>query len=384
MSDEMKAALEALGVKFNGTLETMVARMKAVEDSNFEKRMKALEDAETLSRRSDAAAISKSAGQTLVESDSFKSLIRNGEIKLAKGQTISVDMTKNTILGNSTGASGGPLVPPDRQPGIVPGAFRTLRVVEALPSGTTTSNMVEYAQEASYTNSAAETSEGEAKPESVLTFTLVDAPVRTIATFLRASRQILSDASALASYIDARLRHGVLQRLETQVISGNGVTPNLAGMLKSGNFTAYTAVTGDNGFDSVNRAKYQVLATDFEADTVILNPADWGAMERTKQGTGGDGAYVGSIAASYVAGGLASAVLWGLRVVLSNSVSAGTFIVLASTAVQVFLRDDVTVNVYEQDADNVTKNLITILAEMRAAFCVYRPQAIVSGALTAA
>lgn len=384
MDETLKAALAEIGTKFEAALNALAQKMSKLEDDKLTQRLRALEEAAELARVNQPAnaAGAKSVGQAIVESEGFKSLMRNGEIRLGKGQVVSVQVTKNTILGNVTGASGGPLVPPDRQPGIVPGAFRTLRVVEALPSGTTTSNMIEYAQEASFSNAAVETSEGESKPESTLTFTLVDAPVRTIPTFLRASKQILSDASALQSYIDARLRHAVLQRLETQVISGNGTTPNLAGMLKSGNFTGFTPVTGENGFDSVNRAKYEVIATDFEADTVILNPADWGAMERTKQGTEGDGAYVGSIAAGYVAGGLASAVLWGLRVVLSNSVTAGTFIVLASTAVQVFVRDDVTVNVYEQDADNVTKNLVTILAEMRAAFCVYRPAAIVSGPLT--
>lgn len=385
--DEIQKALTdglaSVSTKFEASIAKLLERMEAIDAAKAEERLVALEQKAALADNAGTvrAAVTKSIGQQVIENTEYKAYLAAG----AKGKTprFAVEV-KNTIIGNVTGASGGPLVQPDRQPGIIPGAFRTLRVVEALPTGRTDSNMVEYVREASYTNSAAEVSEGEAKPESVLTFEQVDAPVRTIATFIRATKQILADASGLQSYIDARLRYGVLLRLETQVIAGNGTSPNLSGMLDGGNFTAFTPETGENEFDAINRAKYAVIATDFEADTVILNPADWGAMERRKTGAQGDGAYLSAISAAYVSGGLTVSTLWGLRVVLSNTITAGTFIVLASSAVQVFVRDDVVVEIFEQDADNVTKNLLTIRAEMRAAFCVYRVAAIQSGLLIAA
>lgn len=373
MEEMIKSALDALGVKFD-------AMLTAVK-SDFEQRVNSLEQKAALRDNAGAggnAVQRKTLGSAVVNSDEFK-LLQTG-----KSRSISIEV-KNTILGNVTGADGGPLVIPDRQPGIIPGAFRSLRVVEALPSGQTTSNMVEYTRELSYTNAAAETSEGEAKPESTLTFELAEAPVRTIATIIRTSKQILSDSAALQSYIDARLRYGVLLRLEQQVLNGNGTSPNISGMLHSGNFTAFVAHTGDNEFDSVNRAKYQVIAADLEADTVIMNPVDWGSMERRKTDTNGGGAYLGAISAvSYVGTGISTPTLWGLRVVLSNSIGSGSFVVLASSAVQVFEREGVTVQIFEQDADNVTKNLLTIRAEMRAALAIYRVAAIVSGTLIAA
>lgn len=385
--DEIQKALTdglaAVSTKFEKSLEALLARMEAIDAAKAEVRLAALEQKAALADNAGSGTRGgqavKSLGTQVIESPQFASYI-----KADSGSTKLKLTVKNTIMGNVTGASGGPLVQPDRQPGVIPGAFRTLRVVEALPSGRTDSNMVEYVREASYTNSAAEVSEGEAKPESVLTFEQVDSPVRTIATFIKATKQILSDANGLQSYIDARLRYGVLLRLETQVINGNGTSPNLSGMLDGSNFTAFTPETGENEFDAINRAKYAVIATDFEADTVILNPADWGSMERRKTGAQGDGAYLSAISAVYVSGGLTVSTLWGLRVVLSNSIAAGTFIVLASSAVQVFVRDDVVVEIFEQDSDNVTKNLLTIRAEMRAAFCVYRVAAIQSGALIAA
>ncbi|WP_264755294.1 phage major capsid protein [Klebsiella michiganensis] len=47
--------------------------------------------------------------------------------------------------------------------------------------------------------------EGALKPKSDIKFELKSAPVRTIAHYFKASRQILDDAPGLASYIDAVL-----------------------------------------------------------------------------------------------------------------------------------------------------------------------------------
>jgi HK97 family phage major capsid protein len=125
---------------------------------------------------------------------------------------------KNTILGNVTGADSGPLVTPDRQPGIIPGATQQLGLLDVIPRFPTGSSMVEYARELSFTNAAAETSEGEQKPEAQLTFELAEAPVRAIAHFLKTSNQVLADSQALVQYLNGRLRYGVRARLERQVV----------------------------------------------------------------------------------------------------------------------------------------------------------------------
>ena len=67
--------------------------------------------------------------------------------------------------------------------------------------GSASSNSIEYSKESSWVNGAASQVEGSAKAESTLTFAEVSAPVRTIAHFLRVSKQALSDSTFLASYI---------------------------------------------------------------------------------------------------------------------------------------------------------------------------------------
>lgn len=318
----------------------------------------------------------QSMGEQFIASDSFKNY--------KDGRTNKAAMSfKNTIIGEG----GSPQDPVDTiahyqsMPGIVGGAFRALRVLDLLPRGVASSNTIHYTREASWTNAAAETREAAQKPEATLTFEAIDEPVRTIAHFIKVSKQVLDDAPALQSYIDQRLRHGVLNRAEAQVIAGNGTSPNLQGMSATGNHTDLTVVSGDNDFDAINRAKYQVIAGDYTPNLILINPADWGRMERTKTGVSGDSRYLGADGViGYLQGGLVPTI-WGLPVVASNNVTAGNFFAMSTDAVMFWERQGVTVEIFDQNEDDVEKNLLTVRAEMRGAFTVFRPAAVIYGAL---
>jgi len=52
-------------------------------------------------------------------------------------------------------------------------------------------------------------------------------------------------------------------------------------------------------------------------------------------------------------------------------------------ATQLFSRQGVTVEIFEQNDTDVIENLLTIRGEMRAALAVYRPASIYGGTLTA-
>jgi HK97 family phage major capsid protein len=287
----------------------------------------------------------------------------------------------NTIIGQegSPAENSDTLVQPDRKPGIVPGAFRRLGILDVLPTGTTNSNMTEYTRELAFTNRAAETNEGVIKPETDITFELVKDPVATIAHFIKASKQILEDAGALRAYIDLRMRYGVELRKENQVISGNGVTPNLSGMLNAGNHTVFTPEAGDKALDSVNRAIQQVALADYEANAIVMNTSDWHNIERAKVGSGDDRYVVGDPLGSI------SRVLWGLPVVVTNSIAAGTFIAGNMDIAYMWLnRMGTVVEMYEQDDKNVQQNLLTIRAEARGVLQSLRPASVVAGNLVAA
>lgn len=292
-------------------------------------------------------------------------------------------LTKNTILGETSGEPNGVIAQFQRRPGVVGGAFRSLNVLDLIPVEQATSNMVEYSRELSWTNDAAETAEGAQKPESDVTFEVVQEPIRTVAHWLKISEQAWQDSPWLQSYVTERLNYGIRKRLQTQVISGNGTSPNLAGITTAGRHTAFTPTTSETALDALNRSKYEIEGSDYAADFVILNPADWGAIERQRRGSS-DGAFSlgDGGAAGYVASGM-SAMVWGLPVITSNDLAAGKFIMGATDAMRIFQRQEATVEFFREDEDNVQKNLITVRAELRAGFGVMIPAAVRYGDLTA-
>lgn len=329
---------------------------------------------------SQSADENKSWGDMFIESGSFKDFAGGGSNARARVEV------KNTILGEG-GSPQNPvdtLTQADRLPGIVPGAFRSLNVLDFVPSGVTGSNQIEYTREATWTSNAGETAENGQKPESALTFELVNDPVRTIAHFIKASKQVLDDAPMLSSYIDRRMRHGLQARLQSQILKGNGTSPNISGLSDSGRHTAFNPATGEIALDSLNRAKYAIIGADYQPNVIIMNPSDFGAIERVKStSSSNDYAAGGGAALSYINGGM-TPLLWGLPVVTSNDVASGKFYMMDSNAIQLFMRQGVTVEMFEQDDINIQKNLLTIRAEMRAALAVYTPLAVRYGDLLVA
>lgn len=323
------------------------------------------------------------SGKSLAEGTIGQIVVNSKEYKafdFKHGYTPTADMKLRVEANTITGQTGSPpdsddtLVPAQRRPGIVPGSFRALRIADLLPTIPTTSNSWEFTRENVWTNNAAETAEAAAKPESVLTFEQLSVSVRTIAHFIKASNQILADAPALRAYIDTRLRYGVEYRLDSQLLNGDGTGQNISGMTASGNYTAFTPSTGDTAIDSLNRAKYALIGNEWMASGIIMNPADWGAIERLKTNEG-----------AYLVGnpfGTITPTMWGLPIVVSNAMTAGKFLMADfNTSYEHISRMSTVIDIGFVN-DDFTKNLVTIRAERRDGLATIRPASTRYGDLT--
>ena len=75
--------------------------------------------------------------------------------------------------------------------------------------------------------------------------------------------------------------------------------------------------------------------------------------------------------------------LWGLPVWTTPAITQGKFLVGDfNAAATLWTRQGMTVEMFEQDVDNVQKNLVTIRAERRLGFGVERAAALCGGDLT--
>lgn len=351
---ETKAAIEKIAVKAAEFTDKAMLLERKLADREL---------AET--------ARAESAGEVLVKSEAFKAM--------AAGQSKFARVELKTAIINATGQNQ-PLVPDMRVPGIIAQPERMFTIRDALPSGRTTSNLVQFTRENVFTNNAdpqyvSPAVENVLKPESGITFTLANAPVVTLAHFIPVSRQVLDDAPQLQSYVNGRLMYGLKLVEEDQLLNGDGNSGNISGLLDTGNFTAYNRnVVGDTEIDTLRRAITQAALSEYTADTIVLNPADWEAIELTKAS---DGMYVWTNPAM-----MAGPQLWGKRVIPTNSITAGKFLVGAfSMGAQIWDRMDAAVQISYEDSDNFRKNMATLLCEERLALTVYRPAAFISGSI---
>ncbi|RSC23549.1 phage major capsid protein [Acinetobacter sp. FDAARGOS_515] len=328
-------------------------------------------------RPNDQPEEQKSLGRQFVESEQFKSLSGSA------GQRGKANLEiKATITSANTNAAGsaGDLVQTTRLAGIIAPPDRKLTIRDLLMQGRMDGNALEYVKETGFTNNAGMVAEAALKPQSDIQFDLVSTTAKVIAHYMKASRQILDDASQLQSYIDGRLRYGLAFKEEQQILNGDGTGQNLLGIIPQA--TDYVRPTGvtpssETIIDTLRYAMLQAVLAEYPASGHVLNPIDWASIETLKDTTG-----------QYIIGnpqGTLNPTLWGLPVVATQAITAGKFLTGAfSMGAQIFDRWLSRVEVATENEDDFVKNLVTILAEERLALAVYRPEAFVYGNLAPA
>ena len=314
----------------------------------------------------------KSAGDLLIESDSYKNM-GSGEFKAS--QSLKGFFTKDL---DSTDPKGGILVSPQTIAGVLTPPQEDLRIRDLLNVQRTTSNAIEYIVETGFTNASAVAPEKSLKPQSDLTFDIESATVKTLAHWIPATRQIIQDAPMLRNYVDGRLTYGLALTEEAQILYGDGVGDNMAGIMTNPNVQNVGGVAAaDTRIDHLRRAITRTLLAGYPATGIVLHPSDWEDIELQK---GTDGHYIW---VSVVNGGETR--LWRVPVVQSTGMNEGEFLVGAfGLAGQLWDREQANVRISEHHADYFARNMLAILAEERLALTVYRPEAFVRGAFTAA
>jgi HK97 family phage major capsid protein len=330
----------------------------------------------------------KSIGDEFIGSTEFKSLQggRNGANMPTPFMTNAI-LTgaygqKDMYSGLPTGTPGvfGPI---QRDPIVVP-PMRTKRVRDLFPVRTTSAQVIEYFRMTGFTNNAAAVAQRNSdntnfgiKPQSSFTFVGEQAPVRTIAHWEAAHRNVLADEPQLRSIIDNELMYGLRLQEDAQILAGDGTGENLMGVLSTTGIQEYAwsdgAVTPvpDSKVDAIRRAATLSFLAYYEPTGVVLHPNDWEDMELAKDK---NGQYL--VAVSVAMGGEPK--LWRIPVVETPAMQEGTALVGAfGTGAQLYDREQASIRISEQHSDFFVRNAIVVLAEQRLALAVKRPEAFV-------
>ena len=250
---------------------------------------------------------------------------------------------------------------------VVDFATRPIQIIDLIPPGTTNQTAIVYMEETTFTNAAAEVDEAGAKPEAALALTERSSSVRKIAVWIPVTSEQLEDVEGVRTYLNNRLGFMLRQRLDSQLLVGNGVAPNLAGILNVAGIQTF--VRAGDRFDALYDAIKRVRVTGRAIpNVIIMHPNDFQEVRLTRTDDG-----------LYVLGNpdqVGPTRIWGLPVVESDAETEHTALVGDfPNFCQLFEKKGIDIQITDSHDNYFIYNKLVIRAEIRVAFPVYRPAA---------
>lgn len=220
------------------------------------------------------------------------------------------------------------------------------------------------------------TPHGGLKPQANIQFTEKSEPVGTIAHWIPAHKQTLSDAPQIQGVINTEMVAGLDDALDRQIIRGPGGAPNLTGLLNNTNIQNAGTMTGTGGqgmIEHIRKMKTKAMLAGYPPDAVVVYPTDWETMELAKAT---DNQYI----QMNISDGRESR-LWRVPVVESTALKPNE-VLMGSFGLGAYLldREQASLQVSDSHSDFFTRNMVAILAEARVGMAVPRPESFVKGA----
>lgn len=276
----------------------------------------------------------------------------------------TVDIGIKTLFETSAG-----FAPESTRTGrIVEAATRPIQILDLIPSAPMNQAVEKYMEETTRTHAAAERAEGGSYAESTFVFTEKTSDVRSIGESVPVTDEQLEDELQVAGLLDQRLRFGLRQRLDSQVLVGNGTAPNLRGILNVVGIQTQALGT-DSQIVAFLKALRNVRVTGrAQPNGAIFHPNDWLDILLTQDATG-----------RFLFGnpfeGPGPRSLFGIPVVESDAITENTGLVGDfANFCRIGDRRGVQVEI-GYVGTQFTEGKKTMRASLRACFTVYRPAA---------
>jgi HK97 family phage major capsid protein len=220
--------------------------------------------------------------------------------------------------------------------------------------------------------------EGSSKSQIDYDFTISEVTPKTIAVFSRISKQMLSRLSWLQNFVSTQMVTD-LQNFEDDQLMDIAGTSDFSGLWE--NATTYvpsgSVVAGSNRWDKLANAVAQLRAARFTPNAILVNPIDQMELLINKESGAGY-----SFPALIASGNLSVA---GVPVIATDIMPVNSFMVadLAKGA-ELLFEDNINTEFSYEDADNFTKNLVTVRVEESVALPIYYGSAMRKGTFVVA
>lgn len=261
-------------------------------------------------------------------------------------------------------------------PGIRPLPNRRIHMRDIMSTGRMTTSDYHYLRETGGEGDVGTWTENSGdKAQLDLDYIEKVAPSQFIAGWLQISRKALDDVPALRSALASRLLEKYLIKEDQQILSGDGISPNLEGILQVAD--AYDG-SKTRLIEKLIDAIGQLEENEYYADGIILKPRDWSAIATT---VGDDDTFtlpgLGIVTMS-------NGILYvgGVPVYKMNGMPSNNRQFLVGDwmlGAQLLIREQPVVEFSYENGTNFQKNQITVRVEGRAALPIYYDEAFVKG-----
>lgn len=364
VESSLKSEISNLTNDYNEKFEAATKRMDAIE----------IESKKTISGATPLSF--KAALEAELKNGNIDALVK-GSTNAARFEIKAADMTMANAF---TGVVAGETVITD----VKFDPSRSVHIRSLIPNGSTDAQTIRFPKESAYDDGAAATAQGSTLGQSDFDITATSVNVEKIGTFMRITEEMLADTPQLTSYLSARVPSKVLSKEDAEILNGDGSSPNLDGLFTDGaafvtsssaNF--YQSVESANEFDVLIAALDQLAESNYQADTILLNPLDFHKIILLK-----------STANEYLKNQIIQGVqpaIMGVPITINTAVTAGKFLVGSlAQATQLWIRDGLGIEFSREDSTNFRDGFVTVRAQERVALTNYQPNAIVQGTFSTA
>lgn len=362
---ELKSQLEA--AKENGVEKAYVEKMQEQLDALDVKMQKG-----GLNVTNQKKSFNDVLADAVTENeDSYQKFLR----KETKSFSLELKAVGDMSTANVTGGSRYGQV---MAPGIRENQNRKVHLADILPGGSIgPGNTFTFMRENGAGEGAiAPVAEGAMKQQIDLDLIEATVNVETIAGWLRVTRKAMNNIPGFVSFLQSRLPEKFQRALDNQILYGNGTTPNLKGILTTGNFVASTAAASQKLIEKLID-DVATLEDTYERDAngILLRPIDYYGFFKNK--ATGSGEYDLPEGVTFVNGQM---YLFGIPVYASTAITAPDYVVGDfNMGAQLLTQEGMRIEFFEQDGTNVRENKVTVRIEGNYALPVYGPDYFIKG-----
>ncbi|MFE1104140.1 phage major capsid protein [Nocardiopsis alba] len=323
-------------------------------------------------------------GHAYTKSEQYKAFRKAHPSGVGEGSPVDIGRVKvgrleDMNIGRKALTTGTARIQPTRGPMVDMVDRENLTILDLISTGTA-DGAFEYVQVTGVERNAAvvpeatsATDSAAVKPVSNMTTQLADAKPYTYADGYEVTNQLLADAPAFASYMDAELAYSLDYVIEDKLLNGTGTNGQPRGLLHTAGVQELTYTPGTDAMNQVKAIRQAITKIltlpGGQVTAALMAPEDdeaWDLMQDANDRFFGQGPF-----------GSGPGTAWGRTRALSQRLTPGTVILGDWRQLQLLDVEGLSILAFNQHKDFAQRNMTYVRAELRAMQVLWKPNRLI-------